>query len=93
MFIVVRSPMARLIALGISLAIAAILYFAVIKPNNDTANNAITQGEKQVQQAVQNANKATGGAIPAGVQNLTACIAAAGANADELKACAAKFKQ
>ncbi len=92
MVLVVRNPVYRLMALGVSVAIVLILYFAVIKPNNDSANNAVKQGEQQVQQAVQNANKQTGGAVPAGVTSLTACIAAAGTDTSKLQACQAKFK-
>jgi 16S rRNA U1498 N3-methylase RsmE len=92
MLIVVRNPVYRLVALGVSVAIVLILYFAVIKPNNDSANNAVTQGEKQLQQAVQNANKQSGGAVPANVTNLTACIAAAGTDTGKIAACQTKFK-
>ena len=90
-FIVVRNPLYRVTAFGVSLAIVAVIYFAVIKPNHDTANNAAKQGEQQLQQAVSNANKANPGVIPANVQSLTACIAAAGTNTGELQACNAKF--
>ena len=92
MTVVVRNPMYRLIAAGISVAIILILYFAVIKPSNDTANHALVTGEQQAQQAVQQANKASGGAVPQSVQNLTACIAAAGTDTGKIQACDAKFK-
>jgi hypothetical protein len=91
MTIVVRNPLYRLIALGVSAAIVLIIYFAVIKPNNDTANTAIKQGEQQVQQAVSQANKATHGAVPAGVTNLANCLVAAGADTGKIQACRAKF--
>jgi hypothetical protein len=91
MFVVVRNPVYRLVALGVSVAIFLILYFAVIKPNNDTANRAITQGEQQIQQAVSNAQKASGGAVPQGVRDLTSCIVAAGTDTGKLQACQAKF--
>jgi hypothetical protein len=92
MIVVVRNPMYRLIALAVSVAIVVILYFAVIKPNNDTANTAVTQGEQQLQQAVSNANKSSGGAVPTSVTNLTACIAAAGTDTGKIQACSAKYK-
>ena len=91
MTIVVRNPLYRLIALGVSVAIILILYFAVIKPNNDTANSVAKQGEQQLQQAVSNANKETNGAVPAGVTNLVNCAAAAGTDTGQLAACRAKF--
>jgi hypothetical protein len=65
----------------------------VIQPDNNTANNAVKQGEKQLQQAVNQANTSGGGSVPAGVTNLADCIAAAGTNTGELQACASKFKQ
>jgi hypothetical protein len=92
MFIVVRNPLYRLIALGVTLAIFLIIYFTVIQPSNNTANKALTQGEQQLQQAVSNANKAAPGAIPANVQSLTACIAAAGTDTGQIQACQAKYK-
>lgn len=69
-----------------------IVDFAIIKPNQDTANTAVQQGEKQMQQAVNQANKASGGAVPAGVSSLTACIATAGTDTGKLQACQTKFK-
>ena len=91
MVFVVRNPIYRVISLAVTLAIIAIVYFAVIKPENNTANNAVKAGEKQVQQAVNSANKASGGAVPANVTNLTNCIAAAGTDTGKLQACKAKF--
>jgi hypothetical protein len=92
MFIVVRNPMYRVIALAVSVAIAAIIYFAVIKPNHDTANQAITQSEQQVQQAVNQANKQSGGAVPASVNSLATCMVAAGSDTVKIQACSAKYK-
>lgn len=89
--IVVNNTKYWLIGTGISIAIALILYFAVIKSSNDTANNAIVSGEKQAQQAVQQANKASGGAVPKSVQDLTSCIAAAGTDTTKIEACHTKY--
>jgi hypothetical protein len=93
MYIVVRNPVYRLIALAATLALFAIIYFAIIKPDQNTANSAVTQGEQQVQQALSSAAKANPGSVPAGVTSLASCIAAAGTNSGALQACAAKFKQ
>jgi hypothetical protein len=94
MSIFIASPKYRLISLAVTLGIFLIIYFAVIRPDNNTANNAIKQSNAQVKQVEQQAAKAAKqSGVPAGVQNLTACIAAAGTNAGELQACAAKFKQ
>ena len=91
MTIVVRNPMYRLIGFAISLIIIAVVYFAVIKPSNDTANNAIKSGEQQFQQAVNQANKASGNAVPKGVKDLASCMAAAGSDTGKIQACSAKF--
>ncbi len=91
MTIVVRNPIYRVIGLAISLIIVAVVYFAVIKPNQDTANTAIKQSEQQVQQAVNQADKQSGGAVPKGVKDLTSCMAAAGSDTGKIQACAAKF--
>jgi hypothetical protein len=93
MVVVIRNPKYRLVALAVSLAIFAIIYFAVIAPADNNANTQARQGEQQLNQAVQKAAKQNPGSIPAGVQNLTACIAAAGTNTGELQACATKFKK
>jgi flagellar biosynthesis/type III secretory pathway M-ring protein FliF/YscJ len=92
MYVVVHSPKYRAIAGLVSLAIILVVYFAVIKPSNDTANKAVTQGEQQAQQAVKAANQQSGGAVPKSVVNLTSCIAAAGTNTGKLQACQAKYQ-
>ena len=88
---VIFAPRYRLVSLAVSLIIFAILYFTVIKPSTDTANQAIRAGEQQVQQAVQNA-KAQGANVPKGVTNLTNCLAAAGADTGKIAACQSKFQ-
>ena len=93
MFVVLRSPKYALISLAVSVGIFLILYFAVISPDNNAANNAIRQGNAALTQSDQQAaNAANQSGVPAGVKNLTACLAAAGSNTGELQACAAKFK-
>jgi hypothetical protein len=91
MYIIVNSLRGRLIAAAVSLVIFGIVYFAVIRPNNNAANQAVTNGEKQLQQAVNNANKQSGSAVPAGVVNLTSCLVAAGTDTGKIQACQAKF--
>jgi hypothetical protein len=85
MFVVTRNPKYVLISLAVSLGIFLILYFTVISPDNNAANNAIRSGEQQA------ANAANQSGVPAGVKNLTDCIAAAGTNTAALTACRAKF--
>jgi hypothetical protein len=85
-------PRYYLLSLAVSLIIFGVIYFTVIRPDNNAANTAVRSSEQQAVQAVQSVNKQTGGAVPASVTNLTACIAAAGTNATQLQACQAKFK-
>jgi hypothetical protein len=77
---------------AVSLVIFLIVYFTIIKPDQNTANQALRTGEQQVQQALNNATS-SGLQVPAGVTKLTSCIAAAGTNTGELQACAAKYKK
>jgi hypothetical protein len=92
MSIVFGSARYRLISLAVTLGIFLIVYFTVIRPDNNTANNAIKQGNALIQQGEQQAAKAANqSGVPVGVKNLTACIAAAGSNTAELQACSAKF--
>jgi hypothetical protein len=90
MFVVVRSPKIALLSLAVSAGIFLILYFTVIKSDQNTANNAIRQTEQQAQKVVSQAAKR--GGVPAGVTNLISCITAAGTNTSELQACRAKFQ-
>jgi flagellar biosynthesis/type III secretory pathway M-ring protein FliF/YscJ len=89
--LVVSSGRWWLASAAVSLIIFLIVYFTVIKPDNNAANNALRSGEQQVQQAV-NSAKASGARIPAGVSNLTSCIAAAGTDTGKIAACQSKFQ-
>jgi flagellar biosynthesis/type III secretory pathway M-ring protein FliF/YscJ len=75
---------------AVSLIIFLIVYFTVIRPDNNTANQLLRSGEQQVQQAV-NSAKASGAQVPAGVTNLANCIAAAGTDTSKIEACQSKF--
>ena len=46
-----------LIGMAASLVIFAVVYFVAIKPNTDTANQAVKQGLQQSQQALNQAQK------------------------------------
>jgi hypothetical protein len=89
MYVIVSSLRYRLIAAVVSLAIFGVVYFAVIKPNHDTANNAVTQSEKQLQQVLNNVNKQSGVTVPSSAVNLSACLAAAGTDTAKIQACSA----
>jgi hypothetical protein len=75
---------------AVSLIIFLIVYFTIIQPDNNTANQLLKNGEQQVQQAVKNANS-SGVKVPAGVSNLANCIVAAGTDTGKIQACQAKF--
>jgi hypothetical protein len=47
-------------------------------------------GEQQFQQAVSQANKDSGGAVPKGVKDLASCMAAAGSDTGKIQVCSAK---
>jgi hypothetical protein len=57
MVFVSRNPMWWLVGTAVSLIVAAIIYFAVIKSSNDTVNNAVKTSEKQAQQIIDSATK------------------------------------
>jgi hypothetical protein len=90
-----------MVGMAASLAIFVVIYFAVIKPNTDTANQVLRTGLQQTQQALNQASKQLGGASgqagSAGgraltaAQKLTACVSAAGTDASKLQACQVKF--
>ena len=88
MFITVRDTRARILLALIPIIFFLIIYFTVIKPDQNTANKAVSQGLQQVNQQVQSDS-----AAPASVKSLTACVAAAGTNTSALQACKAKFPQ
>jgi hypothetical protein len=90
--------------MAVSLAIFAVVFFAVIKPSQNTANQAVKTGLQQTQQALNQAQKqlttASGQAgAPTGqvkqqlstAAKLTACVSAAGTDATKLQACQVKF--
>src|SRR3954453_15355224 len=65
---------AKVAAAGLALTaiIFAVLYFTVIKPSSDTANDAVKQGLKQTSQELQRSNKAVDNATKAAGGGATA---------------------
>jgi hypothetical protein len=57
MVIVTANRRLWLIGMAVSLAIFGVLYFTVIKPSSDTANQAIKTGLQQSQQVLNQAQK------------------------------------
>jgi hypothetical protein len=92
-----------LVGLAASLAIFGVVYFTVIRPDNNTANQAIKSGLQQSQQAINQAqqqlSKAGGQTrVKAKARHelnkasrLSACVAAAGTDATKLQACQVQF--
>src|SRR5947207_14598791 len=52
MFLVTRNPLLYLIGLGVSLAVTALIYFAIVKPQLDTANQTTRDAIRQAQPAL-----------------------------------------
>ena len=60
MILVSNSWRIYLVGLAVSLAIFGVIYFTVIKPSSDTANQAVKTTLQQTQQAVNQATKQAG---------------------------------
>ena len=99
MFIMTRNPRWYLISLAVSVGIFLIMYFTVIRPDNNAANTALQQAGQQIQQATKQANQALqSSGAPAAVSptvnaatKYASCVTAAGTDTGALQACAAKF--
>jgi hypothetical protein len=105
MVLVTRSWRLYLVGLAASLVLFAIIYFAVISPAQNTADQALKSGLQQSQQVINQAQKAlstnssgqasavTGQAQQAlgNAAKLTACVASAGTDTGKLQACQVKF--
>lgn len=87
-----------------SLVIFGVLFFAVIQPSENTANQAVTAGMHQTQQVLKQAQKQLGSANGQAsgasaqaktqlskVQKLTACVTAAGTDPTKLQGCQSKY--
>jgi predicted PurR-regulated permease PerM len=84
-----RSPQAIVISALCSIAIAAFIYFVIVKPQTDSANNQVNHALKQVQPSIDAANKQAQDAGPAitKAQKLQDCVLAAGTDPVKLAAC------
>jgi type II secretory pathway component PulM len=84
-----------LAGLAVSVGIFAVLYFTVIKPTTDTANDAIRtslqQSQQQLNQAKQQAPDAQSKKQISQAQKLTACLADAGTDVSKVQDCQAKY--
>jgi hypothetical protein len=104
MVLVTNSWRMWLVGTVASLVIFAVIFFAVVQPSMNTANQAIKSGMQQTQQAVNQAQKqlasdsGTAGAAGGQAQKqlsktakLTTCVAAAGTDPTKVQACQAKY--
>jgi hypothetical protein len=70
-----RSPQAIIISALCSIAIAAFIYFVIVKPETDKANDTVNQSLKQVQPQINHAN------------SIQDCIAKAKGDVNKIAAC------
>jgi hypothetical protein len=84
-----RSPQAIVISALCSIAIAAFIYFVIVKPQTDSANDQVNHALKQAQPGIDAANKQLQGAQPSidKAQKLQDCIIAAGTDVNKIQAC------
>jgi hypothetical protein len=84
-----RSPMAIVISALCSIAIAAFIYFVIVKPETDKANTQVDHALKQVQPQIDAANKQFKNAQPSidRAQKLQNCVLAAGTDTAKIAAC------
>jgi uncharacterized membrane-anchored protein YhcB (DUF1043 family) len=90
-----------LASLAVSVGIFAVVYFTVIKPTTETANEAVKTGLQQSQQALDQSQKQlnnSGAATKSAnkqldqAQKLTNCLADAGTDMSAIDACQAKYQ-
>jgi Na+-translocating ferredoxin:NAD+ oxidoreductase RnfG subunit len=84
-----RSPQAIVISAICTIAIAAFIYFVMVKPQTDHANRQVDHALKQIQPSIDNANKQFKSAQPSvnKAQKIQNCVAAAGTDPQKLAAC------
>jgi F0F1-type ATP synthase membrane subunit b/b' len=84
-----------LAGLAVSVGIFAVLYFTVIKPTTDTANDAIRTSLDQAQQQLDQAQKqAPNGRAKhqlSQAEKLTACLQDAGTDVGKVQECQSKY--
>jgi predicted PurR-regulated permease PerM len=91
-----RTPQAIVISALCSIAIAAFIYFVIVKPQTDNANDQVNHALKQAQPSIdaankqlQRAQKEAGGANPSiqHAQKIQDCILAANGDVNKIAAC------
>ena len=84
-----RSPQAIVISAICTIAVAAFIYFVMVKPETDHANRQVDHALKQVQPSIDNANRQFKAAQPSvnKAQKIQDCVVAAGTDPQKLAAC------
>jgi predicted PurR-regulated permease PerM len=84
-----RSPQAIVISALCSIAIAAFIYFVIVKPQTDSANNQVNHALQQVKPQINQATNGFKSAQPQinHAQNIANCVAAAGTDVNKIAAC------
>jgi hypothetical protein len=88
----VRNPIARLALILLPFVIFAVVYFTVIKPSTDTANQAVRTTTEAVSQQLDEARKDAPAAAQKSIDDaskLTDCVAKAGTDTSALADCQA----
>jgi predicted PurR-regulated permease PerM len=84
-----------LAGLLVSVGIFAVIYFTVIKPTTDTANDvlrtSLQQSQQQLNQAKQSAPDAQSKKALSQAEKLTSCLQDAGTDVSKVEDCQAKF--
>jgi hypothetical protein len=75
MYVFVRSPLGIVVSGLVSIAVAAFIYFVIVKPETDKANDTVDHALKQAQPQIQHSNQ---------IQD---CIAKAKGDVNKLAAC------
>jgi hypothetical protein len=95
------------VGMAVSVIIFAVVYFTVIRPDNNAANQAVQTGLKQTQQVIKQAQQAVSSGAAAGGQasavtqqgqkalnkaaKLTTCLTTAGTDTSKISACQTQF--
>ncbi len=84
-----RSPQAIVISALCSIAIAAFIYFVIVKPQTDNANDQVNHALKQAAPQIDAANKQLKNAQPSidKANKITACISAANGDVNKIALC------
>jgi flagellar biosynthesis/type III secretory pathway M-ring protein FliF/YscJ len=75
MVVFVRSPLGIVVSALASIAVAAFIYFVIVKPETDKANETVKQSLQQAQPQFDRANR------------IQECIARAGGDPQKIAAC------